>query len=150
MSKWHIGEVLIQKKLIDWEQLGEALDEQKRTHELIGEVLVRKSYIPRHLLFKALAERHAVPFVDISHIFIDPGAVQRIPKSIAEKYSIMPIELQGDTLVIGISDPVQIIPTSEIAALAKVSAVKSVLCTPDAVKASIEAHYNSSKDGVPQ
>ena len=143
MSAWRIGEVLIQKKLIDWKQLEEALDEQKRTREFVGEVLVRKQYVPRFLLFKALAERHAVPFVDLSHIQIDPGAVGRVPKSIAQKYGIMPIELQGDTLVIGISDPVKVIPAEEIAALAKVVKIKSVLCTPEAVNLSIQNHYTN-------
>ena len=51
MKHWHIGEILIQKKLIDWKQLEEALDEQKQTRESVGEVLVRKQYIPKFLLF---------------------------------------------------------------------------------------------------
>ena len=40
---WRIGELLVRKKLISWEQLEEALDEQQRTHELIGEILVKKN-----------------------------------------------------------------------------------------------------------
>lgn len=53
MNQWHIGEILIQKKLIDWKQLEEALNEQKRTHEFV-EVLVRKQYVPKYLLFRRL------------------------------------------------------------------------------------------------
>ena len=66
MANWHIGEILIQKRLIDWEQLNEALSEQKLTRESVGEILVRKQRIPRFLLYKALAERHAMPFADLS------------------------------------------------------------------------------------
>jgi hypothetical protein len=54
MTQWHIGEILIQKRLIDWKQLEDALTEQKRTHEFVGEVLVRKQYVPKFLLFKAV------------------------------------------------------------------------------------------------
>lgn len=148
MSHWHIGEILIQKKLIDWKQLEDALTEQKRTHEFVGEVLVRKQYIPRFLLFKALAERHSIPFVDLSHIFIDPGAVDKVPESVARKYGIMPIEVQGNTLVIGINDPVAVIPFEEVAALARVGEVKTVLCTPEAVEKAIAAHYGESRNGA--
>ena len=139
--QWHIGEILIQKKLIDWKQLEDALSEQRRTREFVGEVLVRKQYIPRFLLFKALAERHAIPFVDLSHIYIDARAIERIPKSIAQKYKLIPIEIQDHTLVVGVCNPLQALPEKEIAALAQVMVIKTVLCTPDAVAAAIEANY---------
>ncbi|MFH0985119.1 MAG: hypothetical protein V1882_06240 [Candidatus Omnitrophota bacterium] len=141
MKQWHIGEVLIQKKLIDWEQLDDALSEQKRTQEFVGEVLVRKRCIPKFLLFKALAERHAMPFVDLTHVFIDPLAVERVPKSVAVKYGFIPIEMQNGTLVVGIGDPRAALPDAEISGLAGVSRISSVLCTPEAVTAAIGQYY---------
>lgn len=148
MTQWHIGEILIQKKLIDWKQLEDALNEQKRTHEFVGEVLVRKQYIPRFLLFKALADRHAMPFVDLAHVFINPRAVERVPRSIAVKYGFVPIEMQDNTLVIGISDPRAVLPDTEIAELARVSKIKTVLCTPDAVGVAIGQHYGDVETGA--
>ena len=148
MKPWHIGEILIQKRLIDWKQLEDALNEQKRTQELLGEVLVRKQYIPRFLLFKALAERHAMPFVDLVHVFIDPRAVERVPKSVAVKYGFVPIEMKDGTLVVGISDPCVILPEAEIAELARASKIKMVLCTPDAVATAIDQHYGSPNIGT--
>ncbi len=144
MTQWHIGEILIQKKLIDWKQLEDALAEQKRTREFVGEVLVRRQHIPRFLLFKALAERHAVPFVDLAHVFIDPRAVERVPKSIAVKYGFVPIGVQEGTLVVGISDPCAVLPCTEIAELAGVSGIKTVLCTPEAVAGALEKNYGKA------
>jgi type IV pilus assembly protein PilB len=143
MNQWHIGEILIRKKLIDWKQLEDALDEQKRTHEFVGEVLVRKQYIPKYLLFKALAERHSMPFVDLSHVFIDPLTVERIPKSIAIKYGFIPIEMRQGAMIIGIGDPRAVIPEAEIAELAGVTSIKTVLCSPDAVTAAIDQNYGT-------
>jgi type IV pilus assembly protein PilB len=148
MNQWHIGEILIQKRLIDWKQLEDALSEQKRTHEFVGEVLVRKKYIPKFLFYKALAERHTMPFVDLSHVFIDPRAVERVPKSVAVKYGFVPIEIQSGTLVVGIGDPEAVVPESEIAEIAMVSVIKTVLCTPDAVAAAIDQHYGNIETGA--
>ena len=148
MTQWHIGEILIQKKLIDWKQLDDALAEQKRTHEFVGEVLVRKQYVPKFLLFKALAERHAMPFVDLSHVFIDPRAIERVPKSVAVKYKFIPVEVQDGTLVVGIGDPQAVLPCPEIAELAKVTEIKMVLCTPDAVSAAIDHNYGERSAGT--
>ncbi|HOW59775.1 MAG TPA: hypothetical protein PLO78_08655 [Candidatus Omnitrophota bacterium] len=152
MKQWHIGEILIQKKLIDWLQLEDALNEQKRTREFVGEVLVRKQYVPRFLLFKALAERHAIPFVDLSRIFIDPQWIRLIPKSISLKYGIVPIESQNGTLIVGIKDPMAVLPEKEIAELAKVSQIKTVLCTPEAIATAIDENYgkqNTEADALP-
>jgi len=141
MNQWHIGEILIQKKLIDWKQLEEALGEQKRTHEFVGEVLVRKQYVPKYLLFRALAERHSMPFVDLTHVFIDPKAVERVPRSIAVKYGFIPIEVRAEGLVVGIGDPRAVLPDAEIAELAGVSGIRTVLCTPEAVTNAIDQNY---------
>jgi len=144
MGHWHIGEILIRKKLIDWEQLEDALGEQKRTHEFVGEILVRKQRIPRFLLYKALAERHEIPFADLSHIHIDEAAIRRVPQSIARKYGIIPVEIRGRTLVIGIGDPTAAIPLNEIASLAKMDAIHTVLCTPEAVRIATAVHYGKT------
>jgi len=143
MHPWHIGEILTQKRLIDWQQLEEALGEQKRTQEFVGEVLTRKQFIPKYLLFKALAERHAMPFVDLARVFIDPRAVERVPKSIAVKFGCIPIEIKDGTLVLGISDPSGVLPTNEIAEMSGVSGIKTVLCTPEAVAIAIDQNYDT-------
>ena len=87
---WHIGEILIQKKLISWEQLQDALSEQRVTKEFTGQILVRKRYVSELLLDKALAEQHKIRHVPLKHTKINPKAVAGVPKSIAEKYNIIP------------------------------------------------------------
>lgn len=149
MNRWHIGEILIRKRLIDWGQLEEALTEQKRTRELVGEVLIRKNHIPKFLLFKALAEKHAMAFVDLSRIFIDPSAVERVPRSVAVKYGLIPIGIQDSILLIGISDPRAAFPRAEIAELAKVLTIRTLLCTPEAVKAAIAQNYDGLNVLIP-
>lgn len=145
MTQWHIGEILIQKRLIDWKQLDDALSEQKRTREFVGEVLVRKKYVPKFLFFKALAERHTMPFVDLTHVFIDPRVIERVPRSVAAKYGFIPIEIQGNAMVVGTGDPQAALPEAEIAEMAKVAEIKKVLCTPDAVVNAIAQHYGGSE-----
>ncbi len=144
MSKWHIGEILLQKKLIDWKQLEDALEEQKRTHEKVGEVLTRKQHIPKFLLFKALAERHGIPFVDLASMLFDPATVGRIPRSVAVKYGFVPIGMKDGAMVVGIGDPNRTLPNSEIAEMAGVSGISTVLSTPEAVSAAIEQHYGGA------
>ena len=140
---WHIGEILIQKKLISWEQLQDALEEQKKTKELTGEILVRKKYVSESLLFKALAEQYKMRFVDIKRTRVNPKAIQAIPKSIAEKYGIMPVEVVQNTLIIAISNPVHSWPEFELKALSKFSNIETVLSLPEDIRQAILEHYPS-------
>ena len=139
--QWHIGELLIQKKLISWEQLQDALQEQKTTKEFTGQILVRKHYISELLLYKALADQHKTRYVDLGHTHINPRAVAAIPKSISEKYNLIPIEITHETLVVGIGNPMNVWPESELKELSGFQEIRTVLCLPDDIKRAIQENY---------
>ena len=136
---WHIGELLIQKKLISWEQLQDALEEQKKTKELTGEVLIRKRYISENLFYKALAEQYGLRFIDLKRTRINPKAIALIPRSIAQKYSIMPVEIAGGALVVAISNP-RLWPERELFELTQVQ-VRPVICLPADISDAIKENY---------
>ena len=138
---WRIGEILIQKKLISWDQLNDVLEEQQRTRELTGEILIRKGYISRPLLYRTLAEQHGLAFLDLDRVHINPGAVEKIPKSIAVKFNILPLDLVEEILILGISNPVQSLPTKELMELAGAKTVRLALCLPDDIRRSIAKYY---------
>lgn len=139
--QWRIGEILVRKKLISWEELEEALQEQKKTNEFLGEVLVRTGKVPKMLLYRALADQFNIDFVDIERTRINPRAVEKVAQSIAQKYNIMPIELSGEVLIVGISDPLRTWPEEEIKGIAQVAGLEKVLCLPDAIKRVIASEY---------
>lgn len=142
MSSWRIGEILIQKKWIDWYQLQEALEEHERTKEFTGSILVRKGYISNFLLYQALAEQFKIRFVDLERTKINPKAVEKVPRSIAEKYSIMPIEISEEVLQVGLSNPLNVWPETEVKDLAKVHEIRTVLCLPNAIEKAILEYYH--------
>ena len=139
---WHIGELLIQKKLISWEQLEDVLQEQKKTKEMTGEMLVRKKYISQGLLYKTLADQYAMRYIDLKKIKINPRAVEIVPQSIAEKYLLMPIEVSNDNLVIAISSPLNVWPEAELKKLTAMREIKAVLSLPEDIKSAIQENYN--------
>lgn len=138
---WRIGEILIQKKFITWEQLNGALEEQKKTKELTGEILVRKGFITRNLLYKSLAEQSGLSFVDLKRTKINPRAVEKIPMSIAEKYTILPVEIYDDILTLAIGNTLQAWPEKELRQLAGVKEIRCVLSLPEDIESAIRNVY---------
>lgn len=138
---WRIGEILIQKKLISWEQLNEVLEEQKKTHELTGDILLRKKFVSHLLLYKALAEQHDLAFVDLKRTKINPEAVEKIPAAVAYKHHMMPLELHDGVLTIGVSNPIQLWPETELKQLAHVEEICAVLCLPGDLADMLSQYY---------
>ncbi len=142
---WRIGEILVQKKLISWNQLEEVLEEQKKTKEFIGEILIRKGFISSSLFYRALAEQHKLRFVDLKRVKINPKAIELIPRSVAEKYSIMPIEIFNNALVIAISNPLGLWPEAELKELTKLPQIRTVLCLPSGIQQAIQEYYKQEE-----
>lgn len=140
---WRIGEILIQKRLITWEQLGEALAEQKQTRAFLGEILLKKNFVTPHLFYKSLADQFGMRFVDLERIHVNPKAVDLIPYSIAAKYNFIPIDIAETELVIALSDPLTQLPEPEIKQMAGVDSLSIVLCLPRKIEQALEELYNS-------
>lgn len=138
---WRIGELLLRKKLITWKQLEEALHEQKASRELCGEILIRKGFVSRRLVWMALAEQYDIRFIDLNRIHINPDAVACLPLSIARKYQIVPVERRAQELHLAVPAPVHSWPAEEIRRIAGVEKVKPVLCLPDEIDRAIEELY---------
>ncbi len=140
---WRIGELLIQKKFISWEQLEDALSEQRRTKEMAGEILVRKKYISQSLLYKTLAEQYSLRYVDLKRTKINPKAIEMIPRSIAEKYLLMPLEVSPEALTIAIASPLHVWPEAELKKMTQIPEIRAVLSLPEDIKAAIQTSYLS-------
>lgn len=138
---WRIGEILVQRKLISWEELNQGLEEQRKTGEFIGEVLVRRGRISKHLLYQSLAEQFGLRYVDLKRTKINVQALRLLPQSIAQKYELIPIEFFDGKLIVAVSNPLKNWPEEEISRLTKASVVEKVLCLPDELKAAIQNLY---------
>lgn len=109
MRNIRIGDYLVEQKLITQEQLMEVLAKQKEpenTGKRFGEMVVELGFISEISLSKALAAKLRVPYVDLANIEIDEDAVRRIPESLARKYTVIAISIQGRRLTVATDDPI--------------------------------------------
>jgi len=100
-----LGEVLREKEMITPQQMRLALQEQKRTGELLGNVLLRLGILTRKDLSRALAFSSDLPFVDLKQVHIDPNAVSTITKDVAKKFKLLPFALEDNTIRVAMDNP---------------------------------------------
>ncbi len=66
---------------------------------------------------EALAKRYRAEFVDLKHFKIQHDLLRTVPVELMFRYNFVPIEQQGEALVIAVSDPSRLMVLDEIAGL---------------------------------
>lgn len=104
MSK-RLGELLLEENLVTPEQIQKAIEEQQKTGEPLGRILVRMGVITEDALFYFIAIQYGMDYVDISNIQIEPETINIIKKEVAEELNIIPIEATNNKIVFATSEP---------------------------------------------
>ena len=100
-----IGEILMARQFITKEELEKALEHQKRYGGSVTQYLLHFGCIDEKQLALCLSSQFKVPYLPLDAYEISDEIVQSIPVDIAEKYWVMPVDRQGDSLMVAMIDP---------------------------------------------
>ncbi|MBF0489204.1 MAG: hypothetical protein HQL15_01120 [Candidatus Omnitrophica bacterium] len=140
MEKILIGEILIKRKLITQEQLDQALEVQKKEGGLVGEILVKLGYIEERDIVVALVVQCELPYIAINKYLIDPKVLELIPKELAQKEKIIPLDRIGRVLSLVMVNPLSEQKKSELEALTKCR-IATFISTKSEIEEAIAHHY---------
>ena len=118
-EKVRLGEILVQQKLLTEDQLGAALQDQKRTGRKLGRVFVENGFVTEEQISGALAKQLNIPYINLKFYNTHPDIVRQLPETQARRFRALALEDRRGTLLIGISDPTDLFAYDEIARLVK-------------------------------
>jgi len=93
-----IGVLLKEKGLITETHVQHALQEQKVTKEMLGELFERLGFVTEHDLVTTLAEQNGVPYIDVDSFIPDPDVLKLFNKNLCLKNTFLPIRRNGNEL----------------------------------------------------
>ncbi len=106
---------LIDAGLLTREQLDVVLDEKERTGKSTGRLLLELDYVTEDQLRAMQARWMGYEFIEnLGEYPMDPGAVGLLPSSVVRRYRSIPIGFEGETLIVALSDPANIIAIDDI------------------------------------
>ncbi|MDP8255603.1 MAG: hypothetical protein P9M14_07640 [Candidatus Alcyoniella australis] len=105
-----LGELLLERGLIDSKQLEKALDLQKISTARLGSLLTKIKAISEVELLSFLSLYFDCPYFDLRGFHAQPDVLATIPSEVARKYRILPIAIEepkegAAELVVGTNDP---------------------------------------------
>ena len=94
----------------------EAAEEANRASRTIRDVLINDSVVTEFELTEASADAHGISSVDLVGYPIDAAAVAKIPLPLVLRHRVLGIAMNGNELVVAISDPGDIVALDDVRA----------------------------------
>lgn len=133
----YIGEILVEAGVITEQQLQDALAKQNGVP--LGPTLVKLGYATEQDVAAAVAKTLGLEFVDLSSFEVDPAAAALIGEEVARRYRLLPIAFEGETLVVAMADPTNVLAIDDLH-LRTGREIKTVVVAESDLKVAIARH----------
>lgn len=100
-----VGDLLLQQKLVNTDQVQEARTTSQRQQRPLGQVLIDLGHIDEWRLMQALAVQQGVRAWDFENHKPTEDALAKVPPELCRQYRVLPIEIRGDLLELAMADP---------------------------------------------
>ena len=113
-KRMRLGEALVASGKISAEQLKMALDEQRKSKERIGKVLVSLNMVSEDDIVDELQRQLGIEKFTFKDKVITPDVLDIVPASLARKHLIVPIDIAGEKLKIAMADPINVFAIDDV------------------------------------
>jgi hypothetical protein len=100
-----LGTLIFRAGLLDEVQLEDALREGMRTGRRLGEVLIERGLLEERELGRLLAGQKGLPFVEVSASDVEPAALEMLSEENAKLQVVLPLRHEGGQLIVAVADP---------------------------------------------
>jgi type II secretory ATPase GspE/PulE/Tfp pilus assembly ATPase PilB-like protein len=148
-----LGEVLLEKGIVNQDQLRIALTEQKKQKLPLGKILIQLGFVTEAAMRDALGESIGQESVSLANVVADADAIRLIPKEVARRYKLVPLSYDKDqnTLTVAMADTFNVVALDQIAALVGSNVqLKTLLASEADIETAIDHCYGFelSIDGI--
>ncbi len=139
----HLGDLLVERGVINREQLNISLEHQKTNPgHLLGEVLVELKFATEKDIAQALTCQYGFPYLPLSSYEIDAEVIRSVPENVCRQFCLVPIDKIGKSLTVAMSNPLNI-QTLEDVELITGCSVQVFVSTATDIKQSIDKYYKA-------
>src|SRR3954454_8882920 len=137
-----LGELLLRDQIISAEQLQKAQEESKKSGDRLGNSLVRVGAIGEEDLTQFLSRQYGVPAINLAEFELEPEVVALIPKDVATKHRVVPVNRAGPSLIVAMADPSNILAIDDLKFVTGYN-IEVVVASEMAIAAALEKYYAS-------
>ena len=140
-----LGEMLLRESVVTLAQLEEAQSEVMKFGGRLGNTLAKLGYVEETQLVQFLSRQYGVPSIEVQDVEIPVDVIDLIPRAVAERHSLIPINLQGSSLIVAMTDPSNIYAMDDIKFLTGFN-VEVVVASESSIRRAQEKYYDLPSD----
>src|SRR5215470_3877676 len=135
-----LGELLVRENLISVQQLRKAQEESQKSGARIGTALIKTGAIEEQKLTDFLSKQYGVPAINLKDFDIEPEVIKLVPKEVAEKHLVIPVNRAGQALIVAMSDPSNIYAVDDLKFLTGYN-IEAVVASEPSIREAIDRYY---------
>ncbi len=143
MTKFHkqidkpLGQILVERGVINNTQLQQALEAQKHSGGLIGEIIVELGFAKEEDIAYCLSLQFGYPYLSLENYEISQDIIKIIPENVTAHYCLIPIDKIGNTLTVAMANPLNIQAIEDLEDITRCD-IQIFVSTPSDIRRSIE------------
>ena len=114
MQDKSLGDILLEQGILDKDQLNKAKGLQKKSNMSLGQVLIKRGLASEEDILQVLGKKFGLDFIDKLEIKNIEAILQKVPLRFVQKYRMVPYNLLGNTVLVAITDPMDLHPLDEL------------------------------------
>lgn len=126
--------------IITERQLADALEIHKVTGSPLGKVLVDLGHATQGGILSVMAKQIGIPYINFAEQRPDANAIAVVPRDLAVRYTLMPMEIADDRLVVAMADPQNVLALDDLRIITGYE-VQPAISTKDDIVAAVEEYY---------
>ncbi|MEE9384643.1 MAG: type IV-A pilus assembly ATPase PilB [Nannocystaceae bacterium] len=145
MANDRIGELLVREALISAEELHQAQADQRTSGRRLAYSLTKLGILAETELTEFLSKQHGVPSISLDEFEIDPEVIALVPKDVALKHTIIPVQRAGPSLIVAMSDPSNMYAIDDLKFLTGLN-IEAVVTTDTSIENAVERYYDAPEN----
>ncbi|MBN3040668.1 MAG: hypothetical protein JW867_06035 [Candidatus Omnitrophica bacterium] len=139
-----LGQILVERGVINNSQLTQALEAQKKEGGLIGEIIVNLGFAKEEDIAYCLSLQFGFPYLPLYNYEISEEVIKLIPKNVCSHYCLIPIDKIGNTLTIAMANPLNIQAVEDLEDIINCD-VQIFVSTPSDIRKSMEKFFQAKE-----
>ena len=140
----NLGDLLVERGIVNREQLAMALTYQQQKGGLIGEALVELKFVSEEDIAQALTCQYGFPYLPLNNYEIDAAIINTIPENVCRQFCLIPIDKIGKSLTLAMANPLNVQAIEDVEMITGCT-VQTFVSTATDVKNTIAKYYKKLK-----
>ena len=140
-----LGEMLLRSNVVSEEQLEDARQTSRQDGKGLTGALAKLGYVQETQLVEFLSRQYGVPSINLEEVEVQQEVIELVPREVAERHNVIPIERQGSTIVVAMTDPSNIYAMDDIKFLTGFT-VEAVVTSEASIESALERYYGAAGD----